>query len=143
MTKTNPEKRAEAGCVDAQAFHSCQDRLLSPQLTQAPLQPSYHHIKSYPALFLDCCCSVAKSRLALCDLLDRSTPGLPSFSTGVCSDSCPLSQRSHPTISSSVVPFSSCPQSFPASGSSPMGLFFASGGQSMHNIKLTILSICE
>ena len=77
MTETNPEKGAGAGCVDAQAFHSCQDRLLSPQLTQAPLQPSYQHIKSYPALFLDCCCSVAKSRPALCDLLDHSTPGLP------------------------------------------------------------------
>ena len=45
-----------------------------------------------------------------------------------CSNSCPLSQRCHPTISSSVVPFSSCLQSFPASGSFPMSWFFASGG---------------
>ena len=45
-----------------------------------------------------------------------------------CSNSCPLSWWRHPTISSSVVPFSSCPQSFPASGSFPMSQFFASGG---------------
>ena len=41
----------------------------------------------------------------------------PSLSPGACSDSCPLSQWCHPTISSSVIPFSSCPQSSPASGS--------------------------
>ena len=45
-------------------------------------------------------------------------------------DSCPSSWWCHPTISSSVVPFSSCPQSFPASGSLPMSQLFASGGQS-------------
>ena len=47
------------------------------------------------------------------------------------SKSCPLSQRCHPTISSSVVSFSSCLQSFPASGSFQMSQFFASGGQSI------------
>ena len=46
-----------------------------------------------------------------------------------CSNSCPLSQWCHPTISSSVVSFSSCLQSFPASGSFPMSQFFATGGQ--------------
>ena len=46
------------------------------------------------------------------------------------SNSCPLSQWCHPTISSSVVPFSSCLQSFPASGSFPMSQLFTSGGQS-------------
>ena len=55
----------------------------------------------------------------------------PSGSPGVCSNSCPLSQWCHPTISSSVVPFSSCPQSFPASGSFPVSQTFASGGQSI------------
>ena len=49
----------------------------------------------------------------------------------VCSGSCPLSQWCHPTISSSVVPFSSCPQFFPASGSFPVSWLFASGGQSI------------
>ena len=48
-----------------------------------------------------------------------------------CLNSCPLSQWCHPTISSSVVPFSSCPQSFPASGSFPMSQLFASGGWSI------------
>ena len=53
-----------------------------------------------------------------------------SFALWVCSNSCPLSQWCHPTISSSVVPFSSCPQSFPASGSFPMNLLFTSDGHS-------------
>ena len=50
---------------------------------------------------------------------------------GVSSNSCPLSWWCHPTISSSVVPFSSCPQFFPASGSFPVSQLFASGGQSV------------
>ena len=55
----------------------------------------------------------------------------PSLSPGVCSKSCLVSQWCHPTISSSVTPFSSCPQSFPASGFFPVSQFFASGGQSI------------
>ena len=50
---------------------------------------------------------------------------------GACSNSCPSSQWCHPTISSSVIPFSFCPQSFPASASFPMSQFFISGGQSI------------
>ena len=50
---------------------------------------------------------------------------------GACSNSCPWSWWCHPTISSSVVPFSSCPKSFPASGSFPMSQFFVSGSQSI------------
>ena len=57
-------------------------------------------------------------------------PCLP-LSPRVCLNSHPLSQWYHPTISSSVVPFSSCPQSFPASGSFPMSQLFTSGGQSI------------
>ena len=53
----------------------------------------------------------------------------PSLSPGACSNSCQLSQRCHPTIPSSVAIFSSCLQSFPASGSFPMSWFFESGGQ--------------
>ena len=53
----------------------------------------------------------------------------PSPSPGVSSNSCPLSQWCHPTISSSVALFSSCPQSFPASGSFPVSQLFTSGGQ--------------
>ena len=54
----------------------------------------------------------------------------PSPSPGVWSNWCPLSRWCHPTISSSVVLFSSCPQSFPASGSFPMNWLFTSGDQS-------------
>ena len=55
----------------------------------------------------------------------------PLPSPVACSNSCLLSQWSHPTISSSVILFFSCSQSFPASGSFPMSQFFASGGQSI------------
>ena len=61
----------------------------------------------------------------------HTRPPCPSPTPGACSNSCPLSWWCHPTISSSVVPFSSCPQSFPASGSFPVSQFFASGGQSI------------
>ena len=55
----------------------------------------------------------------------------PPLSPRVCSNSCPLSWWCHPTISSSVVPFSSFPQSCPASGSFPVSWLFTSGGQSI------------
>ena len=55
----------------------------------------------------------------------------PSPTPGVYSNSCPLSHWCHPTISSSDLPFSSCLQSFPASGSFPVSQFFAPGGQSI------------
>ena len=62
--------------------------------------------------------------------LQHTRPPWPSPTSGVYSNSCPLSRWCHPTISSSVVPFSRL-QSFPASGSFPMSQFFASGGQSI------------
>ena len=60
-------------------------------------------------------------------------PRLPcsSPSPGICSNTCPLSQWCHPTISSFVALFFSCPQSFPASGSFPVSRFFTSHGQSI------------
>ena len=66
--------------------------------------------------------------------MDCSTPGFPvhhQLLELAQTNSCPSSWWCHPTISSSVVPFSSCLQSFPASGSFPMSEFFASGGQSI------------
>ena len=63
--------------------------------------------------------------------LQNTRPPCPSPTPGVYSNSCPLSWWCHPTISSSVVPFSSCFQSFPVSGSFPVSQFFASGGQSI------------
>ena len=76
-------------------------------------------------------CSVSKSHLGLCEPMDCSTPGFLVLHhlPGVCSNTCLLSQWFHSTISSSVAPLSSCPQSFPASGSFPMGWLFPSGGQ--------------
>ena len=81
----------------------------------------------------------------LCDPMNRSTPGLPvqphepqhtrppcpSPTPRVHPNPCPSSQWCHPIISFSIVTFSSCPQSFPASGSFPMSQLFTSGGQSI------------
>ena len=63
--------------------------------------------------------------------LQHDRPPCPSPTPGVHPNSCPSSQWCHPAISSSVVHFSSCPQSFPASGSFQMSQLFASGSQSI------------
>ena len=63
--------------------------------------------------------------------LQHTRPPCPSPTPRVHPNSCPLSWQCHPTISSSVVSFSSCPQSFPASGSFQKSQLFASGGQSI------------
>ena len=63
--------------------------------------------------------------------LQHTKPRCPSPTPRVYSNSCPLSQWCHPAISSSVIPFSSLPQSFPASGSFQMSQLFAWGGQSV------------
>ena len=63
--------------------------------------------------------------------LQHAKASMSITSSGVYPNSCPLSWWCHPTISSSIVPFSSCLQSFRASGSFPMSKFFASGGQSI------------
>ena len=75
-------------------------------------------------------CSVVSDSLWPHGLQHARVP-CPSPTLRVYSNSCSLSQWCHPTISSSVVPFSSCLQSFPASGSFQMSQFFASGGQSI------------
>ena len=74
--------------------------------------------------------SVVSNSLQLHGLWHTRLP-CPSPSPGACSNSCPSSWWCHPTISSSVVPFSYCLQSFPASGSFPRSQFFSSGGQSI------------
>ena len=79
--------------------------------------------------------SVQFSRSVMSDSLwphesQHIRPPCPSPTPGVYSNSCSLSQWCHPDISSSAVPFSSCPQSLPASGSFPMSQLFAWGGQS-------------
>ena len=73
----------------------------------------------------------------------HARPPCPSPTPGVHPNSCPLSRWCHPTISSSViVPFYSCPQSFPASGSFQMSQLFASGGQSIGvSASVSVLSV--
>ena len=63
--------------------------------------------------------------------LQHARPPCPIPTPKACSNSCPSCWWCHPTISSSVIPFSSCLQSFPALGSFPMSQFFTSGGQSI------------
>ena len=77
-----------------------------------------------------CCCSVVFNSLQPHGL-QHTRLSYPSPSPRACSNSCPLSWWCHPTTSSSVVPLSSCLQSFPASGSFPMSQFLTSGGQSI------------
>ena len=74
--------------------------------------------------------SVAQSCPTLCDPMNARPP-CPSPTPGVHPNPCPLSRWCHPNISSSVVPFSFCPQSFPASESFPVSQLFTSGGQSI------------
>ena len=81
----------------------------------------------------------------MCDSLQShesqyARPPCPSPTPRVHSNSCPSSQWCHPAISSSVVPFSPCPQSLPASWSFPMSQFFAWGGQSIGVSALTSVS---
>ena len=75
-------------------------------------------------------CSVVSDSL-LPHESQHARPPCPSPTPGVCSNSCPSSQWCHPAISSSLLPFSSCPQSLPASGSFPMSQLFTWGGQSI------------
>ena len=73
----------------------------------------------------------SRTRLKRLSSSSSSSPPCPTPTPGVHPNSCPLSWWCHPTISSSVVPFSSCPQSFLASGSFQMSQLFASGDQSI------------
>ena len=81
-----------------------------------------------------CCCSAGKSCLSDSlqpHRLQHTKLPCPLLSSWVCLNSCPLSRWWHPTISSSVIPFFSLLQYFPASGSFPMSGLLASGGQSI------------
>ena len=75
-------------------------------------------------------CSVVSDSLQPHELHHARLPR-PSPTPGAYSNSCPSSRQCHPTVSSSVIPFSSCLQSFPASGSLQMSQFFTSGGHSI------------
>ena len=87
-----------------------------------------HHLKQNLPQFS----SVTQSCPTLCDPMDCNTClPCPSPTPRAYSNSCPLSWWCHPTISSSVIAFSSCLQSFPTSGSFPMSQFFTTGDQSI------------
>ena len=90
-----------------------------------------HTVFVFLSLFilLNISCSVVSNSLQPHGLQHTRLP-CPLPSPGACSNSCPLSQWCHPTISSSVTPFF-CPQSFPASGSFPISRLFSSAGQSI------------
>ena len=103
-------------CMRLSTSFSC---MLSP----FPIKSVHHQIS------VQFSCSVVSNSLQPHGLQHASLP-CPSPSPRACSNSCPSSWWCHPTISSSVVPFSSCLQSFPTSGSFPRSQFFASGGQS-------------
>ena len=107
-----------------------------------PFIIGFHINISLNNFYIDYCClywlihSVLFSRSVMSDSLQphesqHARPPCSSPAPGVYSNLCPLSRWCHSTISSSVVPFSSCPQSFPASGSFPMSQLFAWGGQSI------------
>ena len=101
------------------------------------LQPEIQHENSKQNhLPIECASSVQFSRSVLSDSLQphglqHTRPPCPSPTPGIYSNSYPLSWQCHPTIASSVIPLSSCLQSFPASGSFQMSQLFASGGQSI------------
>ena len=80
-------------------------------------------------MYIQFSCSVVSETLQPHES-QHARPPCPSPTPRVYSNSCPLNWWCHPAISSSVVPFCSCPQSLPASGSFPMSQFFSSGGQS-------------
>ena len=110
--------------------------LLSPALaggffiTETPEKPIYISISIYLSIYSDQISHSVVSDSLRPHESQHARPPCPSPTPGVHPDSRPSSQRCHSAVSSSVVPFSSCPQSLLASESFPMSQLFASGGQS-------------
>ena len=107
-----------------------------PGSASSPISRRFPPTSSRPAWTAHFCLSVQFSRSVVSDSLQphesqHARPPCPSPTPGVHSNSRPSSQCCHPAISSSVVPFSSCPKSLPASGSFPMSQLFTRGGQSI------------
>ena len=103
---------------------------------------SFTHFKTSLRILLLVSHSVLSDSLWLRGLQHARLPS-PSPSPRVCWNSCPLSQWCNPTISFSIVPFSSYLQSFPASGSFPMSQFFTSGDQSIGSFSFSIIASNE
>ena len=129
------------GSFPRQCFRHC----VGPDITLPTLHPvvSIHVYQKCKAASQKCLeslaeesCSVQFSCSVVSDSLQphglqNARPPCLSPTPRVCSNSCPSSRRCHPTISSSVIPFSPRLQSFPASGSFPISQLFTSGGQSI------------
>ena len=102
----------------------------SRDLPQPGIQPTSHTLSS--GFFIHLTVQISQPADFLwSNILQHARLPCPSAIPGACSDSCSLSHWCYPTISSSVIPFFSRLQSFPASESFPMSQFFASGGQSI------------
>ena len=101
---------------------------LSVALLNSIFQGMYIIICVYMYISVQFSCSVVSDSLRLHEP-QHARPPCPSSTPGVHPNPCPSSRWCHPTILSSVIPFSSCPQSFPASESFPMSQLFTSGGQ--------------
>ena len=113
-------------------FFASFDFLFIPSLLLHSLSQSHMHTYTYTHLLSDFEHFVGQPlSLTLCNPSGLQHTRLPchSLSAAVCSNSCPFSWWCHPTISPSVNPFSSRPQSFPGPGSFPMSQLFPSGGQ--------------
>ena len=113
-------------CLSSRALLciSCLEFLTwNPESQVLVLSLNYHRFSSVQV----------QSCLTLCDPMDCSTPGFPVQHARACSNSCPSTWWCHSIISSSVVPFSSCLQSFPASGSFPMSHFIAAITNSLYS----------
>ena len=112
--------------VDATWAHPSSLMLQIKTQTGASLQPHFPTVRKENVV-VQVSLSLVSNSLRPHGLQHARLPS-PSLSPRVCSNSCPLSQQCHPTISSFFSPFSSCPQSFPVSGSFPMSRLFTSGG---------------
>ena len=99
-------------------------------MTEDEMAGWHHQLNRHQFSSVQFSCSVVSNSLRPHGLQHTRLP-CPSPTPRACSNSCSLSRWCHPTISSSVVPFSSCLQFFPASGSFPVSQFFPSGGQSL------------
>ena len=119
----SPSKNTEVGC------HALLQGIFLTQGSNPGLLHCLVHSKRSIRILLFTH-SVVSDSFQPCGLQHSRLP-CPSPSPGACSNSCPVHQWCHSTISSSVVPFSSCLQPFPASGSFLMSQFFASDGQSI------------